>query len=63
MEPAARARLSSSLAAEAVRYTSPIPPVDAETFVRAVVAVRRAREQRALELEGVRVEELLKGVR
>jgi uncharacterized RDD family membrane protein YckC len=63
MEPAARARLSSSLAAEAVRYTSPVPPVDAETFVRAVVAVRRAREQRALELEGVRVEELLKGVR
>ncbi|GAA4348736.1 RDD family protein [Microbacterium rhizosphaerae] len=63
MEPAARARLSASLAAEAVRFTSPVPPVDAETLVRAVVAVRRAREQRALELEGVRVEELLKGVR
>jgi uncharacterized RDD family membrane protein YckC len=63
MEPSARARLAASLAAEAAPFTSPVPAVDSETFVRAVVAVRRAREQRGLELEDVRVAELLKGVR
>lgn len=63
MEPAARARLSASLAAEAAAFTSPVPHVDPETLVRAVVAVRRDREQRALELENARVAELLAGVR
>jgi uncharacterized RDD family membrane protein YckC len=63
MEPAARLRLAASLAAECTTYTSPVPPVDPESFVRAVVAVRRAREQRALELENARVADLLSGVR
>lgn len=55
MQPPQRARLAQALAAEASEHVSPVPPVDAETFIRAVVAVRRDRELRALQLEDQRV--------
>ena len=58
MEPAARVRLAASLAAEASKWVSPVPAVDADTLVRGVVAVRRERELRALQLENVRVDRL-----
>ena len=51
MEPAARARVAASLAREAAAHVSPVPAVDPETFLRGVVAVRRERELRALQLE------------
>jgi uncharacterized RDD family membrane protein YckC len=55
MQPPARARLAASLAAETAAHVSPVPAVDGETFLRAVVAVRRDRELRALQLEEQRV--------
>ncbi len=55
MQPPARARLAASLAAETAAHVSPVPDVDAETFLRGVVAVRRDRELRALQLEQQRV--------
>ena len=55
MQPAARMRLAASLAAETAAHVSPVPDVDGETFLRAVVAVRRDRELRALQLEDQRV--------
>jgi len=55
MQPPARARLATSLATETAAHVSPVPPVDGETFLRAVVAVRRDRELRALQLEEQRV--------
>ncbi|SFR99334.1 Uncharacterized membrane protein YckC, RDD family [Microbacterium sp. cf046] len=55
MQPPARARLAASLAAETAGHVSPVPPVDGEAFLRAVVAVRRDRELRALQLEEQRV--------
>jgi uncharacterized RDD family membrane protein YckC len=58
LEPAARARVAAGLA-EAVRpYVSPLPDVDAETFVRAAASVRRDREYRALLLENERAASL-----
>jgi uncharacterized RDD family membrane protein YckC len=39
MQPPARARLATSLATETAAHVSPVPPVDGETFLRAVVAV------------------------
>lgn len=58
MEPSARARVAASLAQEAARHVSPVPAADPETLIRGVVAVRRQRELRALQLEAVRVERL-----
>jgi uncharacterized RDD family membrane protein YckC len=58
MEPAARARVATSLAQEASEHVSPVPAVDAETFLIGVVAVRRERELRALELETARADAL-----
>jgi uncharacterized RDD family membrane protein YckC len=55
MNPAARARTAATLAAEASSHVSPVPAADAETFIRGVIAVRRDRELRSLELEGSRV--------
>jgi uncharacterized RDD family membrane protein YckC len=55
MEPAPRARVAASLAGEVAAHVSPVPAVDAETFLRGVVAVRRDRELRALQLEAQRV--------
>jgi len=58
MEPSARARVSASLAREAAEHVSPVPPVDPETFLIGVVAVRRERELRALRLETARADAL-----
>lgn len=55
MQPGPRARLAQTLAAETAQHVSPVPAVDGETFVRAVVAVRRDRELRTLQLEEQRV--------
>src|SRR5215203_4254520 len=55
MQPPARARLAASLAIETAAHVSPVPAVDGETFLRAVAAVRRDRELRALQLEDQRV--------
>lgn len=55
MAPAARARVGASLAAEAAEHVSPVPSVDPETLIMGVVAVRRHRELRALQLETARV--------
>lgn len=54
LEPAARARVAASLADAVAPFVSPHPAGDAETFVRAVSAVRRDREYRALMLENER---------
>jgi uncharacterized RDD family membrane protein YckC len=55
---AARFGLAAELAAEASRYVSPIPAVDAETFLAGVAAVRRDRDFSALMLERERLSEL-----
>jgi uncharacterized RDD family membrane protein YckC len=61
LDPAARARVAASLADECVPFVSPVPPVDPETFVCGVAAIRRDRELRALTLETERVERLTAG--
>jgi len=58
MDPAARARVAASLAAEAAEHVSPVPAVHPEILIMGVVAVRRQRELRALELEAARVHAL-----
>ena len=59
MEPAARARVAASLAQDVAPHVSPVPAVDPETFLRGVVAVRRDRELRAIELETKRAAALM----
>ncbi|MDO5052070.1 MAG: RDD family protein [Pseudoclavibacter sp.] len=54
LEPAMRQRHAGILAREARHFVHPIPDVDADTFLRAVAAVRRDREARALELRALR---------
>jgi uncharacterized RDD family membrane protein YckC len=51
LTPAARAGLSAELAHEASAYVSPLPPVNAETFLLAVSVMRRERDAAALALE------------
>ena len=51
MTPDRRQGMARSLAVETSRFVSPIPDVDAELFLAAVVVMRRDREARALELE------------
>ena len=58
MEPTARARTAASLARETAEYVSPVPAADPETFLIGVVALRRGRELRALQLETARVDAL-----
>ncbi|MFL0410620.1 RDD family protein [Microbacterium paludicola] len=58
MHPAARHRLAQELAAEVAPHVSPLPPVDPETLLRAVVAVRRGRELHALTARADRVAHL-----
>jgi len=58
LTPAARYGLSTELAREAAPYVSPLPPVDAETFLVAVAALRRERDARGLALERQRLERL-----
>jgi uncharacterized RDD family membrane protein YckC len=62
MEPAARARVAASLASEAAEHVSPVPAVDPETLIIGVVALRRQRELRAIELETARVAALTAAV-
>lgn len=62
MQPAARARVATALAAETADHVSPVPAVDPETFIMGVVAVRRQRELRALQLEADRAAALTAGV-
>lgn len=59
--PEARRRLAVSLAAEVRPHVAPIPPVDPETLLLAVAAVRRDREWRALTHQNERVAALLAG--
>lgn len=61
MQPVARARIAASLAHETAVFVSPVPEVDAELFLHAVVAVRRDRELRALQLQDERVSALTAG--
>ncbi|ARC57407.1 hypothetical protein AS850_10000 [Frondihabitans sp. 762G35] len=56
--PESRIRVAGALAAEASAYVSPLPAVDAETFVIAVSAVRRDREARALAAEAGHLDRL-----
>lgn len=58
MHPAARARVAAELAAQVHPHVSPVPPVDPETLLRAVVAVRRGRELHALTARAERVAHL-----
>ncbi len=58
LDPAARSRAAFHLAAEVSAFVSPVPVADPETFVRAVVAVRRDREYRALRGASERVDVL-----
>jgi len=62
LDPRVRAGLAASLAADVRPFVSPVPSVDAETFLRAVVAVRRDREFAARQLELERVAALTAGV-
>jgi uncharacterized RDD family membrane protein YckC len=55
---AARLGLSTELAREAAPYVSPLPPVDAETFLVAVAVLRRQRDARGLALERQRLQRL-----
>lgn len=61
MSPEARARIAYELATEALPHVSPAPDVDPETLLRAVVAVRRAREENSLALQNARVDALAAG--
>lgn len=63
MAPAARERVAASLAAEVIPFVSPVPPVPPEVLLRAVAAVRRDRELRAVVLETERVDALTSGER
>lgn len=58
LTPAARLGLSTELAREASPYVSPLPQVDAETFLVAVAALRRERDARGLALERQRLDRL-----
>ncbi|WP_238439553.1 RDD family protein [Microbacterium sp. JZ31] len=58
MHPAARLRVADELAAEVRPHVNPVPPVDPETLLRAVVAVRRGRELHALTARAERVARL-----
>lgn len=58
LTPTARAGLSGELASEAAGFVSPLPPVDAETFLLAVSVLRRERDAAALRLEHDRLQRL-----
>lgn len=58
LSDAARARLAGQLALEASAYVSPLPHVDPELFLVAVVAMRRQRDAAALALSEQRLERL-----
>lgn len=56
--PQTRTRLAVELAAEASVFAAPVPPVDAETFLAGVAALRRDRERAALQLERAQLDAL-----
>lgn len=58
LEPGARLHAAGAIAREARPYVHPIPDVDADTFLRAVGAVRRDRELAAAELRRRRMARL-----
>lgn len=58
LTPSTRDQLGRQLAAEASACVAPIPPVNAELFLAAVIAVRRDREFAALTLEQERLSHL-----
>ncbi|HEY4270082.1 MAG TPA: RDD family protein [Galbitalea sp.] len=55
LSPAAREQLGRQLAGEASAWVSPLPQIDAELFIAAVIAIRREREFAALTLENERL--------
>ncbi|GAA1840922.1 RDD family protein [Agromyces salentinus] len=55
LSPASRARMAASLAAEVSPFVSPVPDAAPERFLAGVVALRRERDARGLELEGARI--------
>ncbi len=55
---AARIGLSTELAREAAPYVSPLPQVDAESFLVAVAVLRRQRDAAGLALEAERLQRL-----
>lgn len=59
LEPAARMRVAGSVAREVKAYVHPIPDVDADTFLRAVAAIRRDREWAALQLRSQRLDRVV----
>lgn len=61
LEPAARVRVASALAAELTPYVSPLPTTDPESFVLAVSVMRRERELRALQSQNARLAALTGG--
>lgn len=61
LDPHARVRVATALANEVTGYVSPLPPVDPETLLRGVAAVRRERELRALDLQNQRLTALTTG--
>ncbi|GIT81051.1 RDD family protein [Leifsonia sp. LS1] len=58
LTPAARYGLSTELAREASAHVSPLPDVDAETFLVGVAVLRRQRDARGLALEQERLDRL-----
>ncbi len=58
LTPAARYGLSTELAREASAYVSPLPDVDAETFLVGVAVLRRQRDARGLALGRERLDRL-----
>jgi len=58
LDPAARVRVAAALADAVAPFVSPRPAAEPEAFVRAVAAVRRDREYRALVIENERAASL-----
>ncbi|OJX73872.1 RDD family protein [Leifsonia sp. 71-9] len=58
LTPAARYGLSTELARETSAFVSPLPDVDAETFLVGVALLRRQRDARGLALEQERLDRL-----
>jgi uncharacterized RDD family membrane protein YckC len=65
LSPVARARVGAELAHEVATWVYPVPATDPESFLTAVIAIRRQREYSALMLERERLQPLqsaLKGL-
>jgi uncharacterized RDD family membrane protein YckC len=62
LDPVARPRVAAALADEARPFVQPLPPVDPETLLRGIAAVRHRRELHALRSEDARTAQLTAGV-